>query len=432
MVEFTPAQQSAIDCTAKNILVSAAAGSGKTAVLTERIMRHIKQGVDIDRLLVVTFTESASAEMRERITKKLQNYDSRQLTLLTTADISTIHSFCRKLIKEHFQVLNIDPGFRVGDEGELSLLKTTVIDELFEAEYEKEDNAAFIDLADVYGGKATDGRLDLLIRKIYDFLEADPFPETAAQRYTNIFLPENYGSLDSTPWGKVVREELAIGINGVIEGLKQAIQLCLLPDGPEKYIDTFELELSKMEDLSSLINSNSTLEDMYQGFLNVKWSKLPSILAKDMVDQDLKTQVQDIWNNSIKKKMKSLTEGCFFAPPQKMHNDLTALYPRVKALMELAINFSVAYSAEKRSRNILDFSDLEHFAIKILYPNGPQDLTPNQEIAKYYEVLVDEYQDSNRVQELILSAVAERQFMVGDVKQSIYRFRRANPELFRE
>jgi len=435
MVEFTAAQQSAIDCDAKNILVSAAAGSGKTAVLTERIMRHIRQSVDIDKLLVVTFTESASAEMRERITKKLQDYDTRQLTLLTTADISTIHAFCRKLVKEHFQVLDLDPAFRVGDEGELNLLRTSVMDALFEAEYEREDNTDFLDLADVYGGKAMDGRLDVLVRKIYDFLEADPFPKEAAKRYAAMFesvQDTESAYLNASPWANIVREELSIGLDGVIEGLKQAIQICHHPEGPIKYAETLETELEAMEDLRQLTDENSKFETLYETFLHISWGRLPSINAKDQVIPELKSQVQRIRDNAVKKKIKSLTEGAFFAPPEKMQADLAALYPRVAALMKLATRFAAAFAAEKRARNILDFTDLEHFAIKILYPNGPDDLTPNEDIAKYHEVLVDEYQDSNLVQDMILSAVAERRFMVGDVKQSIYRFRRANPGLFRE
>ncbi|MCL2217938.1 MAG: UvrD-helicase domain-containing protein, partial [Defluviitaleaceae bacterium] len=188
---FTPAQKAAVICDAEEILVSAAAGSGKTSVLTERVFRHISDGVGIDRLLVVTFTEAASAEMHERITARLLGDErlAHQAAILPMADICTIHSFCRKLLKEHFQAADLDPAFRVGDEAELALIKSQVMDELFEAEYARPDNDDFLDLADVYGGKTMDGRLDALVRGIYDFMESDPFPAVAAQRYTDFFRP---------------------------------------------------------------------------------------------------------------------------------------------------------------------------------------------------------------------------------------------------
>jgi len=428
--KFTPHQQAAIDCDAPNILVSAAAGSGKTAVLTERIMRHVKNGVDIDKLLVVTFTESAAAEMRERITDKLQNFDPRQATLLATADISTIHAFCKKLVKENFQALDIDPAFRVGDAGELSLIRAQVMNQLFEAEYEWENNDDFLDLADVYGGKTMDGRLDALVQKIHDFMESDPFPQQAAKRYSAAFDVHS-GDLDDTPWADIVRQELALGLDGVLEGLKQAISICNTADGPQKYIETLEADLAEIQKLRVVVDGGKFAE-IYDAFLQVEWGRLPAIGAKDLVNPDSKSRVQRIRDKAVKDKIKSLTKGVFFAPPEKMQSDLTALHPRVTALLELAMRFSEAYSEEKRARNILDFTDLEHFAIKVLYPHGPEDLTPSPHIQKYHEVLIDEYQDSNAVQDMILSAVAYHRFMVGDVKQSIYRFRRANPGLFRD
>lgn len=429
MGNFTPAQQQAIDCDDTNILVSAAAGSGKTAVLTERILRHISQGIDIDRLLIVTFTEAASAEMRERVAKKLHDAGlTEQVMRLRLANISTIHSFCRKLVQEHFQLVDIDPAFRVGDEAELSLIRTQVMDELFEEEYASENNQQFLDLADVYGGKTMDGRLDLLVRKIHDFMESDPFPRVAAQRYADYFDLEML-DLDATPWANVVRDELALGLEGALEGLNQAIAICGKPGGPYKYVEKLLDEKELFEDLQAMVLDKKCVESMYEAFTRIDWGRLPTITAKDNVDPDLKVRVQEIRDGAVKKRINNLVKGVFFAPPGKMQADLSALAPRVSALMELAVKFSAAFATEKRLRNLLDFTDLEHFAIQILYPDGPDDLTPFSAY-KFHEVLIDEYQDSNAVQDLILSAVAERRFMVGDVKQSIYRFRRANPGLF--
>ncbi|MCL1788064.1 MAG: UvrD-helicase domain-containing protein, partial [Defluviitaleaceae bacterium] len=362
---FTKAQQAAIDCDATNILVSAAAGSGKTAVLTERILRHIKCGVDIDNLLVVTFTEAASAEMRERIAKKLQDAgQTSQLARLPMANISTIHSFCRKLVQEHFQAVDIDPAFRVGDTAELSLIRTDVMNEVFEQEYAAE-NKSFTDLADVYGGKTLDGRLDVLVRKIHDFMESDPFPQAAARRYACMFTTDNI-KLEDTPWAKVVRDELALGLEGAIEGIQQALAICHKPGGPDKYAEKLAEEMDWLEDLQVFTAPNSdqsgdqnsnqnsgsplscTFEAMYQAFTYINWGRLPVITAKDHVDPDLKKQAQDI-RNDVKKRMNKLVEGVFFAPPDKMQADLSALAPRVAALMEFAAKFSDAFGAEKRA-----------------------------------------------------------------------------------
>ncbi|MCL2203096.1 MAG: helicase-exonuclease AddAB subunit AddA [Defluviitaleaceae bacterium] len=429
-INFTPAQQAAIDCDAPQILVSAAAGSGKTAVLTARVMRHLSQGIGLERLLVVTFTEAAAAGMKDKVAEQL----SRQAALLTGADISTIHAFCRKLVKGYFQQVRLDPSFRVGDEAELDLIKAQVMDQLFEEMYrEASDGEArgFLDLVDVYGGKAKDARLDALVRKLYDFLESDPFPLAAAQRYAAVY---DAGELDATVWAAVAREELAAGLTGAMEGLERARALCLAPGGPEKYIERLERDGEMLRRLQNSLGG--TFEEMYAAFGTVDWGRLPAVGKKDEVDADIKERAQRLRNARVKKTVEDLIKGVFFAPPGKMRDDIAALAPRVRALMALTCRFAQAYAEEKRARNLLDFSDLEHFAIQILYPGGPEDMTPGAVAAamarKYHEVLIDEYQDANRVQELILCAVSGRRFMVGDVKQSIYRFRRANPELFRE
>ena len=421
MDSFTPAQLEAINTNAEEILVSAAAGSGKTAVLTQRIIRHITQGVSLDRLLIVTFTEAASAEMRERIEKGLhENGLYTQSALLPVADISTIHSFCRKLIRENFQQIDIDPAFKIGDDAELSLIKSQTLDQIFETEYQ-EGNADFIDLADVYGGKTTDGRLESLILGIYEFIQSDPFPKEAARRYALAF--EGLGDIDGTSWAKIAREELIFGVESAYDSICRASTLA-----PEKYIDKLSDEKKMLSDLLQLCRK-LTFGELYTEFSQISWGTLPRITAKDEVAPEEKERVQRI-RNKAKDRVKKLVKGVFFAPPQKILSDLQALAPRVNALIRLTLRFYDEYAAEKRAKNIMDFSDLEHFAIQILYPNAPEDMSPAEDIHKYYEVLIDEYQDSNEIQDLILSAVAERRFLVGDVKQSIYRFRRANPELF--
>jgi len=472
---FTAAQLEAISCDAENILVSAAAGSGKTAVLTERILRHVRSGKNIDDLLVVTFTEAASAEMRERIKKKLEEAGlDTQVARLPLANISTIHAFCRKLVQENFQVVDVDPAFRVADMAELALLRTQVMDELFEAEYTREGNDDFLDLAYVYGGKTMDGRLDVLVRKIFDFIESAPFPLDKAREYSNVFDIGDC-ALEDTPWAKIIRDELKLGLEGAIEGLTLALAICAKAGGPGKYAQKLEEEREMMEDLLELTQNGCAFTEMYKAFFYIDWGRLPSI-RNDDVDPELKKQVTDIRDTAVKKRINKLVEGIFFAPPGKMAADLDALRPRVAAILDLTVKFSEAFAIEKRARNVLDFADLEHFAIQILYQEGGHTTeqeggytaeqegghtteqggghtteqeggcTTEQEGShvskqghkgmlaghRFYEVLVDEYQDSNEVQDLILSAVAKRRFMVGDVKQSIYRFRRADPGLFIE
>jgi len=430
MSKFTPSQQTAIDSNANEILVSAAAGSGKTSVLTERILRHLRNNIDITNLLVVTFTEAASAEMKERITKEIKNDPklSGQLSLLPIADISTIHSFCRKLVKDNFQIVDIDPSFRVGDEAEVNLIKSIVMDELFEDEYNRDDNEDFIDLVNVYGGKTMDGRLDLLVRKIFDFMDSDPFPEDAAKRYVS-FFKENVDDLDETKWVYAARDELKVGLNGAVEGLLKAIKICSKPGGPIKYLDRLNEDLNMIYGLLETINE--PFDEMYKIFKQVAFGTLTRITKKDLVDDELKESVKRIREDAVKKRVKDLIKGIFFAPPEKMKADLSALAPRVKAIVNLTNKFSERFAFEKRVRNILDFSDLEHFAIQILYPNGKGNPS-NPDFKHYHEVLVDEYQDSNEIQDLILSALSNKRFMVGDVKQSIYRFRRADPKIFRD
>jgi ATP-dependent helicase/nuclease subunit A len=433
-VTYTNEQQTAIRARDGNILVSAAAGSGKTAVLTERIIEYIAGGeADIDELLVVTFTEAAAAEMRERIASGIESrlsaepchvHLAKQAALLPSADISTIHAFCRKLLKQHFQQAGLDPSFKVGDETELSMIKSRVMDELFEEEYAKENNAAFLDLADAFGGRALDVRLDDLIRDVHTFIQNEPFPAQAAQSYASAY-DDGFESLDKLPWTKIAREELAMGLEAALEGVGAARALCLLPEGPSAYLPALDAD---EETLTALLHGmDRPFETLSRDFKAVAWARLPAQRLSDGIDPHVKERVTEIRIKEIKNRVNNLTESVFFAPPEKMRGDLLRLRNRVRALMDLVLRFGQKYAEEKTARNILDFNDLEHYAVKLLTGSAAPSFA-------YKEILIDEYQDANAVQELILTAVAGRNrlFMVGDAKQSIYRFRRANPRLFIE
>ena len=425
---MTEAQLKAVHLDANSILVSAAAGAGKTRVLTNRILRHIQSDVNLSELLVVTYTEAASSEMKERIAEGLEKLKY-PAAMVQNADISTIHAFCRKLVKENFWKLDVDPAFKVGDDAELDEIKRRVMCELFEEEYEK-GSSDFLDLVEVYGGKMSDVRLDELVRRLHYFMESAPFPEEAAAKYAS-FYPKNPDEVwqDNSIWVGILRDELLGSVEGALHGLRKAIEICNKPGGPLKYADALQNDAEMLINLGKTIRKTPFVE-LFNVVNSVSWTRLAPITAKDDVDEGLKDQVKRIRDNSVKKRIDSAISGVFFAPPDKMAEDLVNATPRVRALLNLARQFGERFSTEKRAGNILDFSDLEHFAIRLLYPHGPENLSPEKTYRKFYEVLVDEYQDSNEVQDLILSAVAKRKFMVGDVKQSIYRFRRADPDMF--
>ena len=426
---MTDAQLKAINSDANSILVSAAAGAGKTSVLANRVIRHIKEkNAELSELLVVTFTEAASIEMKERIAKELGKIGE-PAGLVSNSDISTIHAFCRKLVKENYWKLDIDPAFRVGDDAELGEMTRKVMQELFEEEYES-GSTGFLDLVEVYGGKMSDVRLDELVRRLHFFLESDPYPEAAAKRYADFFRKSEDEILsDESVWVRLLRAELQSSIEGAIECIDRAILICQKERGPFKYIEALQSDSEMLLDLLHSINENPLVE-LYDEISNITWDRLARITAKDDVDENLKEQVRRIRDNSIKKRITNAVSGVFFAPPHKMAEDIIKVAPRVMALLDLVKGFGSRYAMEKRAENILDFSDLEHYAIRILYPDGPGNMKPDETYRTFYEVLVDEYQDSNEMQDLILSAVAKRKFMVGDAKQSIYRFRRADPDMF--
>lgn len=441
-VQFTKEQQQAIETRGRDILVSAAAGSGKTAVLTERIIRHVTDDTaltgptDIDKLLVVTFTEAAAAEMRERIAAKLddrlaQNPRNlrlqRQKNLLPSASVSTIHAFCRRLVREHFQRVDLDPAFKVGDNAEMSLLRAQVMTDLLEEEYGRENNDDFLDLVEAFGSRTRDDRLDQLVRNLFDFIESCPYPEQAAQAYVDVFT-RGAARLDDTPWAAVVRDEISVGLAGALECVRMAQSLCRCPDGPEKYLTALQNDEAYI--LSLIAQMDKPFDELHGVFAGHTHDRLYAYRAKDDVSPTLKERVKELRDKEVKDRLKKINENYFFTTPEKMRKDIAALCPRVKALMALVLRFRQKYGEEKKSRNVLDFSDLEHYAIQVLSAGAEGTIAP---VRRFHEVLIDEYQDSNAVQEWILSAVAgtaATRFMVGDVKQSVYRFRRANPGLF--
>ena len=459
--KWTEDQLKAITTRECNLLVAAAAGSGKTAVLVERIIRIITNEdnpIDIDRLLVVTFTSAAAAEMRERIadaiSKALEvNPNSkvlqRQLTLLSRANITTMHSFCLDVIKNYYHVINLDPTFRISDETENTLLKLEVINDMFEDYYESEDED-FRNLIEAYSSSKNDDKLKDIILDLYRFSMSGPWPEKWLVNSSESFNISSIKDLDNTPWIKILKESIWIEVDGYVKTLEKAIDLIKDTDGLEAYLPTFSDDLEMFKRV--LISLDKGIEDIYKEISNISFGKLKAVRKNNVSDLEALEIVKTI-RDSIKKKTSKLIEDSFSMPIEDALDGLKKSYPYMKMLSKLTLDFIDRFKTKKREKNILDFNDLEHLCLKILINNEEQSnpegsikegnsesLEPSNVaigFREYFdEVLVDEYQDSNNVQEAIIELVSRKSldnpnvFMVGDVKQSIYRFRQAKPELF--
>ena len=449
--KWTDEQLLAIETRGKNLLVAAAAGSGKTAVLVERIIKIITDDnnpVDIDKLLVVTFTNAAASEMRERIgdaiSKKLEEMpDSkmlqRQLALLNKSNITTIHSFCLDIIKNNFHLIDLDPGFRIGDETECTLIKQEVLIELFEDKYDKEDEG-FLNLIEAYCTNRDDERLKEIVLKLYNFSMSGPWPSVWLREKAQEFNINSLDELEKASWYKVLKESLYLDLNNAKNGLDEAIKICEEDSDLAPYLLNLKPELNGIENAINSLNLN--LEQIYKAIKDIEFAYRIKTVKKGLGDELDKKKVKSL-RDDVKKKINQIKGGVFSVSLDETLNGIKNMYPIIKSLTELVIEFSDRYVKKKMERVILDFNDLEHLCLKILTCNDENGEVYASSVAqkfreKFEEVLVDEYQDSNNVQETIISMVSRKDldnpnvFMVGDVKQSIYRFRQAKPELFLE
>ena len=447
--KWTNEQLQAIKTRRCNLLVAAAAGSGKTAVLVERIIRIItdeENPVDIDKLLVVTFTSAAASEMRERIaaaiSKALEKSPNsknlqRQLTLLSRANITTMHSFCLDVIKNYFYTIDLDPSFRIGDETEATLIKNEILEELFE-EYYEEDNEEFKDLIEAYSGSKDDLKLKEMILSLYRFSMSGPWPEQWLVEKAEDFNISTIDDLDKSPWVKVLKDSLRVELEGFLNMYKKAINILNDTDGLEPYLEAFNSDYDYLERAYASLNEN--LNSIYIALNSITFIKLKTVKKNQVSDENAQNTVKSI-RDSVKKKIKSLIESTFEFTPQEALDGIIGVYPFMKSLASVTLEFSKRFNEKKREKNILDFNDLEHLCLKILIDRDENNNIIPSKVAEHFmeffdEVLVDEYQDSNNVQETIIDLVSRRRFeesnvfMVGDVKQSIYRFRQAKPELF--
>lgn len=435
-VKWTEEQQQAINEKGANILVAAAAGSGKTAVLVERIINKvINEKIDIDRILVVTFTSAAASEIRERILeaiyKKLEENPEdtnlqKQINLINKANISTIHSFCLDVIRNNFYELDISSNFRVADTTEIELMKYEVLDELFEEKYLSNDKD-FEDLINIYTGYRGDEGLQNLVLNIYKFIQSSPFPEKWLNDKVNLFKNTNQ-DFAQTIWGKTILENIEEELTEGIMQLQNILKDMKKIDELSKFTKIIQEDIYNLEDILRYTNSwDNTLTKIN----NLVWQKWPTDkkITIDLKEQakEVRNKVKEIINKSIKKKIAY--------DSIQANEDINEMDVTLTKLKNLLVEFMFKFASKKNEKNVVDFNDIEHFALKILIgENGEATELAKKYREKFQEIAIDEYQDSNLVQEQILTSISKGNniFMVGDVKQSIYKFRQARPELFLE
>lgn len=457
-VKFTEEQQSVIDERNSNLLVSAAAGSGKTAVLVERIIQMISTDLDVDHLLVVTFTKAAAAQMREKITlaiqkKLLEDPDNvhlqRQETLIHNAQITTIDSFCQYVIRNNFGAIGIDPSFRVADEGELKLISEDVLGEMLEDEYEraKEDpESDFLFCMDYFATGSRDDKVLGYINQLFNFSMSMPWPEDwINERASDYDINED--EFEDLPWVKECLKRVGFSLKECVAKLDSAMTIVNQPDGPYMYGDN--LEADKASICAAL--RYDTYNALFDGIRGITFGRL-SGKKDDSVNPAKRESVKKI-RDDVKKEIDKLRDKYFALTRDTIVSQMKLCDRAVRELCRLTLEFKTRFEEKKRERQVIDFADMEHFALQILVNHPTPEMCQGNSVQEiidmsspstvaleyrqfYREVLIDEYQDSNNVQELILKAISgevadtSERFMVGDVKQSIYKFRLARPEIF--
>ena len=446
--KWTPDQRKVIELGDRNILVSAAAGSGKTAVLVQRIIEKISDKsnpVDIDKLLVVTFTRAAAAEMKERVLSAIENmiidnpddeHLQRQVTLLHNAQITTIDSFCQNIIRNYFYTIDLDPVFRVGDENELSIVKTDLLQDIIEEKYSQEDEKydRFVEFADTLSPGRTDGDIEELVLKLFNISMSYPWPMEWLKSCGEMYKCSSVEELEESLWLKELSSYVHEMASVYLDMAKKAKRMCNDDNGPGQYSDAIESDIIQINEMVEA----SSYTEQFEAFYRYNPARL-STKKDPLADPDKKKEVKDI-RDLYKKRISGIKEDFFFQSPDEMLKDMKKMQPMIDQLIELTIEFSQAFAEKKRADGILDFADMEHFALDILVTKNEDKVEPSsvaKELQEYYdEIMTDEYQDSNFVQELILTSISRTPenkpylFMVGDVKQSIYQFRLARPELF--
>ena len=428
-VKWTTEQENAIKIRNSKTLVAAGAGSGKTAVLVERIIRKvIEDGIDIDKMLIVTFTNAAASEMKERIRERLYTEASsnhalqKQILYLNRASIMTIDAFCKKAVKDYFYKLDIDPNFKIADTTELELMKLEAIDEVLEELYESQEED-IIDVLDAYSNNKSDDSLVNLILSIHRFIQSCPNPLEWLDEKCEMYHVDT-DDFGNTVWGKYIIKYTRNVVAELLEELKNIRDDFENIDEAQNYLLTIQDDILALE---ALRKNNFSWDDYYQAFQHVEFS---SLKRAPKLDEETREYVK-----SVREKMKSiigqyLKEEVFISSSSEILQDLKNAYAHATGIKHIIHLFDARLHQKKEDKNVLDFSDIEHLCLKLFSEN--EDVLQDFK-NKYEEILIDEYQDSNLIQESILNKISNGNvFMVGDVKQSIYKFRQAKPELFLE
>lgn len=449
MVKWTKEQEEAIYSSGRDILVSAAAGSGKTAVLVERIIQKLinkDQPVNIDSLLVVTFTNAAAQEMRNRIASALEkalandptsHHLKKQLSLLQKASISTLHSFCMNIVREYAYLLDLDPQFRIATDVETDLIKQDTLDELFEEWYGEEgkNQELFFRVVECFSNDRSDVDVENLILSLYTFAMQHPWPDTWLDQIVKAYdIPDDWVESDLV-WLPLLQQEVKEQLEAIKYEITEAMKLAQASDGPYHYIEAIEADLAQLLQAEEHLHSWTDLQQVMatSEFKRLSGKRIDCDEAKKESVKAIRDRYKDRWNNM---------KNTWFTRDLESHvHDVKQLYPVINHLVSLVKQFKDRYLAKKKEKAIVDFSDLEHFCLKLLVDETSKTERPQPSMIaqslkqQYHEILIDEYQDTNLVQETILSLISDQtgrgnRFMVGDVKQSIYRFRHAEPTLF--
>lgn len=402
--------------------------------------------MDIDKMLVVTFTNAAASEMRERILdalyKKIEenpkdNHLQRQITLLNKASICTIHSFCLDVIRNYFYEIDISANFQIGDSSEMELLKQETLEEVFEEKYGQQEEE-FLMLIDTYASYRGDETLKELILKIHNQIQSNPFPEEWLEEKVEMFCLEGKLEQDfsKTIWGKLILQELLeeiienrFKLEKILKNLRKYPEL-------EKYTLTVLNDKEQLETIETMLQQKEdTWEKTYKAIQKLQFAKWP---IDKKVTIDYKNEAKEM-RDKVKKSIHDLLQKTMSYSSKEANEMLYEMYPILVSLKKIVLEFEAKFASKKREKNRIDFHDIEHFALKILIEKNENKEVKPSRVAKelqekFEEIAIDEYQDSNLVQEYILNSVSKQNniFMVGDMKQSIYRFREARPELFLE
>ncbi len=469
-INWTPAQESAIYSKDNNILVSAAAGSGKTAVLVERVIQKItdkESPASLSSLLIMTFTRAAAAQMKEKIYKAIRkaiaddpenDHLKKQLHEVASARIYTIDALCMEIVRDHFQDVDIDPGFRIAEESETAIIRGDVLKEVIEEHY-AEGSPEFLQFVDFYMDKS-DAKIEELILSLYRFAQSHPEPERwihgciapyiAAAHMAGVSETGNEELLRAASlWHREFANVVRMELETILSRAERGLDICRMNYGPYKYEDIFIEILQLVDSISAEDATFDFKGESIREFLTT-WKRLPNITQKDEVDPDLKILAKDI-RDDIRSRLKKLAEKFFSSDLEDAYMDMAACADVAGVIADLTIEFSERFYEAKKDRNIADFGDVSHMALKVLlqydengnifYDDEGRPLytdAADRIASEISEIIVDEYQDTNLIQEFIIGALSAERFdrpdvfMVGDVKQSIYGFRMACPELFNE